>query len=93
MTERDTKTITVRASIDGIKRFTARCKEIGISRNRALADIIEAPVTVIRPVAKVVKRPEVAKPTAPAGKLTGFDATTGEPIYNRGVGPRGGKTK
>lgn len=92
MTERDTTTITVRASIEGIKRFTARCKEVGISRNRALADIIEAPVTVIRPVAKV-KKAVAGNPAAPTARRRGYDALTGEPIYDSGVGPRGGTKK
>ena len=78
-----TKTITVRASIEAIDRFVARCREQGLAPSRVLRDVIEPPK----------KKAVAGNPAAPLAKPTGFDAITGEPIFKSGVGPRGGKKK
>lgn len=92
MTKRKTKTISVRAKIEAIERFKARCLELGTNANKVLADVIEAPAVTVKP-APAPKAAAQRKPKKPAiaDKPIGFDAATGEPIFKRGVGPQKGK--
>ena len=85
MKPRDTKIATVRVKITAWDRFKALCKEAGTNPNKAITSFIAS--------GSVTVKPATPKRSASLEKPIGFDAATGEPIFKRGVGPRGGKKK